>query len=164
MSACFGALKGACLTHALDGAFCRPLPDLRRHGWLRTLPHAWGDPRQVDCASTDTCSFTPYDHSLQFLWLQGIEQPLAGATWAPDSRAVIMGHRGGRQLAALYFTRPAPALDAQLFPLPLPFQSPGAERLFPGHTKAYTLWSSPALWLLHAGCNSNSSSLTLIKT
>ncbi|BDA41088.1 Aladin [Coccomyxa sp. Obi] len=56
---------------------------------------------------------------------QGNEQPLAGAAWAPDSRAVILGHRGGRQLAALYFTRPAPALDAQLFPLPLPSHGPG---------------------------------------
>ncbi|KAK9916706.1 hypothetical protein WJX75_006010 [Coccomyxa subellipsoidea] len=58
---------------------------------------------------------------------QGNAQPLAGAAWAPDGRAVVVAHRGDRQLAALYLTRPAPALDSQLFPLALPCPAPGGE-------------------------------------
>ena len=45
---------------------------------------------------------------------------LAGAAWAPDSRTLLVAAAGAPQLAALCLTRPAPALDAQLLPLPLP--------------------------------------------
>ena len=40
--------------------------------------------------------------------------------WAPDSRTLLVAAAGAPQLAALCLTRPAPALDAQLLPLPLP--------------------------------------------
>jgi len=58
--------------------------------------------------------------------LQGNKRPLAGAAWTLEGRAVVVAHRGDHQLAALHFTRPAPGLDAQLFPLPLPKLSTGA--------------------------------------
>ena len=49
---------------------------------------------------------------------------LAGAAWAPDSRALLVAAAGAPQLAALCLTRPPPALDAQLLPLPLPAPPP----------------------------------------
>ena len=49
---------------------------------------------------------------------------LAGAAWAPDSRALLVAAGGAPQLAALCLTRPPPALDAQLLPLPLPAPPP----------------------------------------
>ena len=60
-------------------------------------------------------------HTYQFLDCVCLQNgALAGAAWAPDSRTLLVAGAGARQLAALCLTRPAPALDAQLLPLPLP--------------------------------------------
>ena len=57
--------------------------------------------------------------------MQGAGAPLAAAAWSADSKSVVVAGRGDCQLAALYLTRPPPALEAQIFPLPLP-PLPGA--------------------------------------
>ena len=45
---------------------------------------------------------------------------MVGAAWTGDSRGLILGWECASQLGELRLTRPAPSLDAQLWPLQLP--------------------------------------------
>lgn len=51
---------------------------------------------------------------------QGVAQPLCGAAWSPDSKAMLVANAGSRQLVALYFTQQPPGMEAQTFPIALP--------------------------------------------
>jgi len=52
--------------------------------------------------------------------LQGTAQPLCGAAWSPDSKALLVANTGSKQLVALYFTQQPPGMEAQTFPVALP--------------------------------------------
>ena len=102
----------------------------------KQLPKSWGPCKVVSkegaCKMGDkqlpSCSLLcAAEHSAGTL--QGTAQPLCGAAWCPDSKALLVANKGSKQLVALYFTQQPPGMEAQTFPVALPSSGTHAAHL-----------------------------------